>query len=101
MKFDHIGIFVKDLESGRKYIKSLFPIASESSVIHEPLHKVSVQFFYDINNICYELIAPNGENNPVENSLSDNKIPTQSNQIRLQLDYWQKRSFDTWATCHV
>ncbi len=24
MKFDHIGIFVKDMESGRKYIKSLF-----------------------------------------------------------------------------
>ena len=73
MKFDHIGIFVKDLEYGRAYLKSLFPISSESSVIHEPLLKVSVQFIYDVDNICYELIAPNGENNPVDNSLSKNK----------------------------
>jgi len=73
MKFDHIGIFVKDLEYGRTYLKSLFPISSESSVIHEPLHRVSVQFLYDVDSICYELIAPNGENNPVDNSLSNNK----------------------------
>jgi len=92
MKFDHIGIFVKDLESGRKYIKSLFPIASESSVIHEPLHKVSVQFFYDINNICYELIAPNGENNPVENSLSDNK--NLLNHVAYKVEEFDKKVAD-------
>lgn len=92
MKFDHIGIFVKDLEYGRAYLKSLFPISSESSVIHEPLLRVSVQFFYDVDGICYELIAPNGENNPVDNSLSKNE--NLLNHVAYKVEEFDKKIAD-------
>ncbi len=73
MKFDHIGIFVKNLKFGSKFITKLFHIKRKTKVIHDPLLKVSVQFFYDKNKICYELIAPNGKNNPVDSLLKQNK----------------------------
>ena len=54
MKFDHIGIFVKNLKFGSRVITKLFQIQKKTKVIHDPLHKVSVQFFYNKKNICYE-----------------------------------------------
>ena len=73
MKFDHIGIFVKNLQFGSKHLTRLFEIKKKTNIIHDPLHKVSVQFFYDKNNICYELVAPKGKKNPVSSILKQNK----------------------------
>jgi methylmalonyl-CoA/ethylmalonyl-CoA epimerase len=73
MKFDHIGIFCKNLELGRKNLIEIFPIINLSDEFHDPLLKVSVQFLYDENNFCYELVAPNGEGNPVDSILKNKK----------------------------
>tara|TARA_Y100001935_G_C17136616_1_gene423349 strand:- start:277 stop:675 length:399 start_codon:yes stop_codon:yes gene_type:complete len=73
MKFDHIGIFVREIDLGIEELNSFLNIVSESEVFHDNNLKVSVKFLYDESKICYELVAPFGEGNPVENVLSSGK----------------------------
>lgn len=72
MNFDHIGIFVKDIKIGLKHLKATFPITRYSQEYKDPLLKVIVQFCYDKDDICYELVAPYGDNNPVDSVLISN-----------------------------
>ena len=73
MKFDHIGVFVKSLSVGRKYLTEMVQIKSWSDPINDEIQGVSVQFGYDESGICYELVAPNGKINPVDNLLGQGK----------------------------
>ena len=73
MKFDHVGIFVKSLAFGRTHLRKLLAIADESEEYHDDVLKVSIQFLYDESEICYELVAPNGDGNPVDPILSGKK----------------------------
>lgn len=66
MKFDHIGVFVKELSYGCNELGKLFEIAHKSDVYNDPLLHVSVQFCYDQCGVCYEIVAPYGDNNPVD-----------------------------------
>lgn len=71
MKFDHIGIVVKELDFGCEKLSKLFEIGRKSNVYHDALLNVSVQFCYDQYGICYELVAPYGSNSPVDNVLQN------------------------------
>ena len=71
MKFDHIGIFVKELDFGYDKLSKLFEIARKSIVYDDALLHVSVQFCYDQHGICYELVAPYGPNSPVDNVIQN------------------------------
>lgn len=73
MKFDHIGIFCKDLEFGRKKLTKIFSIVKLSREFDDPLLKVRVQFLYDSHNFCYEIVSPNGKGNPVDLVLKSKK----------------------------
>ena len=73
MKFDHIGIFVKDIDIGRGLFSALLPIKTWSEIYHDPLLQVSVQFLYDGTGVCYELVAPFGPNNPVDGVLKSRR----------------------------
>jgi methylmalonyl-CoA/ethylmalonyl-CoA epimerase len=73
LDFDHIGIFVKDIAEGGERLSALLPIARRSEVFEDPLIKVRVQFLYDSRGICYELVAPFGEGNPVDGVLKSGK----------------------------
>ncbi len=70
MIFDHIGIFVKNLEYGRKRLSSILPITKFTDPVDDKFHKVSVQFGIDNTGIRYELVAPFGKDNPAESVLS-------------------------------
>jgi methylmalonyl-CoA/ethylmalonyl-CoA epimerase len=70
MIFDHIGLFVKDINYGRQQLQALLPIVSWTEVTEDPLMKVRVQFGIDSSNIRYELVAPFGEPNPVSGALA-------------------------------
>tara|TARA_B100001093_G_scaffold100534_1_gene92597 strand:+ start:1013 stop:1435 length:423 start_codon:yes stop_codon:yes gene_type:complete len=72
VKFDHIGIFVREIKYGRMELANLIDIFEESEIYDDPLLNVSVQFCYDKSKICYELVAPYGDNNPVDGVLKDN-----------------------------
>jgi methylmalonyl-CoA/ethylmalonyl-CoA epimerase len=69
MNFDHIGIFVKTLAEGRTHFQSLLKIKQISEEFYDHRIKVAVQFLYDEDGICYEIIAPYLEGNPVDHVL--------------------------------
>ena len=75
IKFDHIGIFVKNLNIGRKYLSKIFLIKKKSKIFIEPAFNVKIQFLYDHSDICYEIIAPNSSrsNNIVTKVLNEKK----------------------------
>ena len=73
MIFDHIGIFVKSISFGRRRLKKILDIVSVSKEIKDKKLGVIVQFLYDKNNICYEIVAPYKKNNPVDNIIKSKK----------------------------
>ena len=73
MQFDHIGIFVESLSFGRKKMQEIFEIDSCSKEFNDELMSVSVQFMYDTSGVCYEIVAPYGDNSPVKNVLTTKK----------------------------
>jgi methylmalonyl-CoA/ethylmalonyl-CoA epimerase len=73
MIFDHIGLFVREIETGREQLSALLPIACWTEVVDDPLMKVRVQFGIDRSGIRYELVAPLGEPNPVARVLDEGK----------------------------
>ena len=74
MHFDHIGIFVKEIDFGVGYLQKFLPITKLSQIFQDPLLNVTIQFCYDDSGICYELVAPFGEKNPVETALQHNNV---------------------------
>jgi hypothetical protein len=75
MKFDHIGFFVKDLNSSIKVFENFIDLKRKTKIFYEKSFNVKIQFIYDKKNICYELIAPYKKNNPVDTVLeSKNNI---------------------------
>lgn len=73
MKFDHIGVFVKTIASGDEELSAILPIVRRSEIFTDPAIKVQVQFLYDTSGICYELVAPCGEGNPVDGILKSKR----------------------------
>ncbi|MDR3439929.1 VOC family protein [Telmatospirillum sp.] len=73
MEFDHIGIFVDDIERGQNTIGSFLPIVRHTEIFEDHLLRVKVQFLYDASGVCYELVAPFGEKNPVDVVLKTRK----------------------------
>jgi methylmalonyl-CoA/ethylmalonyl-CoA epimerase len=73
MIFDHIGLFVREIEAGRRQLAALLPILHWTDVVDDAQMNIQVQFGYDGTGICYELVAPLGEPNPVARALDDGK----------------------------
>jgi len=73
MIFDHIGIFVADISDGDRQLSAMLPITTRSPIFEDPLIQVRVQFLTDRSGICYELVAPFGEQNPVSTVLRSRK----------------------------
>lgn len=65
MQFDHIGLVVPDLASGVAYCRDVLGLNRFSVAVEDPLQRVWVQFVHDENGLCYELVAPVGEDSPV------------------------------------
>ena len=73
MKFDHIGIFVSDLKFGFDHISKIIGIKKFSKIHYDNNHRVKVQFLFDKDNICFEIVAPHGIDNPVDDLLKSKK----------------------------
>ena len=72
MQFNHIGIFVKNINLGIREIKKVIQIKKKSKIIKDKNLKVKIIFLYDEKKLCYELIEPYGKKNPVSNTLKKN-----------------------------
>ena len=73
MRFDHIGIFVKELVEGRRLLEAMFGIERWTEVFEDPGIGVYVQFGLGTDGPCYELVAPRGQNSPVDGALRTGK----------------------------
>ncbi len=71
MKFDHIGIVVRDPDSGRKMLSAAFMIERWTELFEDPVNDVFVQFGLDASGICYETVAPLSAQSPVRRALAD------------------------------
>lgn len=73
MIFDHIGLFVRDIDEGRRQLQALLPIESWTDTVEDAGMNVRVQFGRDRSGIRYELVAPLAEPNPVSGVLAAGK----------------------------
>lgn len=73
MKLHHVGIFVRSISEGVKYFKFIFKIKKKSKIIIDKNLGVKIQFIFDFNNNCFEIIEPYGKINPVSKILSKKK----------------------------
>jgi methylmalonyl-CoA/ethylmalonyl-CoA epimerase len=69
MQFDHVGVAVKRLNTGRKHLSGVFEIERWTEVFDDSVNRVSVQFGLDPSGICYEIIAPLGDASPIAEAL--------------------------------
>lgn len=70
LRFDHLGLVVAELAQGRAYLQQSLGIERFSPQYQDPLQKVWVQFGWDTQGLCYELVAPSEEGSPVANALA-------------------------------
>lgn len=73
LRFDHIGVVVRDLAIGREFFEAALPISDWTEAIDDPGIGVSVQFALERSRLCYELIAPLGESSPVAGALASGR----------------------------
>jgi methylmalonyl-CoA/ethylmalonyl-CoA epimerase len=73
MRFHHLGIFVKTIKDGNSFFKQSLKIKKQSHIIKDFTMGVIVQFLYDADGMCYEIVAPLGKNSPVDEILQKKK----------------------------
>jgi methylmalonyl-CoA/ethylmalonyl-CoA epimerase len=73
LRFHHIGIFVRSIEEGNAHLGRIIATEVIGTVIKDDGLGVMVQFVSDTCGITYELVAPYGSNNPVDNVLKSRK----------------------------
>jgi methylmalonyl-CoA/ethylmalonyl-CoA epimerase len=74
LKFDHLGVVVPSLDEGRAHLSAALEIPYWSREFADPLNGVFVQFGRDPLAMCYELVAPLGENSPVALALRKGQV---------------------------
>ncbi len=65
MKFDHIGVAAPTLERGREVLRETLEIVDWSAEFADPVNRIYCQFGRDASGVCYELVAPLGEESPI------------------------------------
>ncbi len=69
MKFDHIGVAARTLGLGRSTFEEVLGIRAWSREFEDPANGIYCQFGYDASGICYEIVAPFGENSPIADAV--------------------------------
>jgi methylmalonyl-CoA/ethylmalonyl-CoA epimerase len=69
LQFDHVGVVVGKIETGRQFFVESFGVDRWTEVFADPAIGVYVQFGLGESGPCYELISPLGENSPVSAAL--------------------------------
>jgi methylmalonyl-CoA/ethylmalonyl-CoA epimerase len=72
LRFDHIGVVVKDIPVAIACFDATFGIRSLTDRFDDDGLRVSVQFLRDHSGVVYEMISPRGANSPVAKTLASN-----------------------------
>ena len=70
MRFDNIGVAAPSLEEGRAALTAVIEIPRWTEEFTDPVNSVCIQFGADASGICYELIAPLGDDSPIAKALN-------------------------------
>ena len=73
MKFDHIGIVVKNILKVEKSFKKNFKLKNFKNLITDKKIDVKVKFYKDSRGLKYELIEPMSKSNPL-NKIMKNRL---------------------------
>jgi methylmalonyl-CoA/ethylmalonyl-CoA epimerase len=73
MRFDHIGIVAPSLDAGRAELQGIFEIRRWTETYTDRVNQTYAQFGMDSSGICYELIAPLGDDSPIAKALKTGK----------------------------
>lgn len=73
MIFDHVGVFVPDIEAAKKTFGSIFPVRAWSEVFDDSVLHIRCCFGNDDAGLRYELVAPFGSPNPVSGVLKSGR----------------------------
>ena len=65
MRFDHLGLVVKDLGKARLGLANTLGIQEWTDEIDDLVNGVRIQFGRDRSGLCYELLEPLGADSPV------------------------------------
>jgi methylmalonyl-CoA/ethylmalonyl-CoA epimerase len=71
--FHHIGFFVKNIKNGYKELSKIIKIKKTGNLIIDNDLLVKILFVVDNNGNRFELVAPNGKGNPVDEVLKEKK----------------------------
>ena len=69
MRLHHIGIASNNIQEAIERHKALFGLRQVTSVVEDPVHKVSAVLLSDPRGVFIELIAPLTDDSPVSNIL--------------------------------
>ena len=69
LRFEHIGIVVKDLKRAQPSFARLLEIKHWTEEVEDPIQMVKVRFGRDAGGLVYELVAPTSEDSPVISAL--------------------------------
>lgn len=69
LRFDHLGLVVGEIDSGRDFLAGALGVQRWTEVITDPDLGVSVQFGLGDDGPCFELVAPLGDRSPVRGAL--------------------------------
>lgn len=70
MKFDHVGLVVKDLAKARVSLASTLGIQEWTDEVDDYVNGVRIQFGRDGSGLQYELLEPLGAESPVAEALA-------------------------------
>ena len=75
LAFDHLGVIVEDLESGREFLRLALGLSQWSAAVQDPGLGVEVQFGSAPGGAgpVYELVAPCGAGSPITGQLGRGK----------------------------
>ncbi len=98
MKFDHLGVVVNNLQEGRNHFIDIFSICKWTDEFHDSINKVNVQFGFDENDMCFEIIAPIDNTSPIYNVIKKrinilNHIAYKVDQIDKCVQHLQQDDF--------
>jgi len=69
MKLHHIGIASNNIQEAIKRHKTLFGLRQVTSIVEDPIHKVSAVLLSDPRGVFVEIIAPLTDDSPISNIL--------------------------------
>ena len=73
MDFDHIGVFVPDIDQARTKLDAILPGRRWGEVFDDEILHARICFGEDLSGLRYELVAPLGSPNPVSGVLASGR----------------------------